>query len=77
MHAVGNMILQRKPSAKVAYIHSERFVSEMVRGLQYNAIAQFKRTYRSLDALLIDDIQFFAGKDHSQGRIFPYVQRTA
>ncbi|WP_428100588.1 chromosomal replication initiator protein DnaA [Candidatus Rariloculus sp.] len=70
MHAVGNMILKRKPSAKVAYIHSERFVSEMVRGLQYNAIAKFKLTYRSLDALLIDDIQFFAGKDHSQEEFF-------
>ncbi len=70
MHAIGNLILQRKPGARVAYVHSERFVSEMVRGLQYNAIAHFKRTYRSLDALLIDDIQFFAGKDHSQEEFF-------
>ncbi len=70
MHAIGNLIQKRKPGARVAYLHSERFVSEMVRGLQYNAIADFKRTYRSLDALLIDDIQFFAGKDHSQEEFF-------
>mgnify|MGYP001330313715 CR=1 FL=1 len=70
MHAVGNVILQRDPTAKVAYIHSERFVGDMVRGLQHNTIAEFKRAYRSLDALLIDDIQFFAGKERSQEEIF-------
>ena len=53
MHAIGNIILERNPSAKVAYIHSERFVGDMVRGLQHNTIAEFKRAYRSLDALLI------------------------
>ena len=62
MHAIGNLILARDPAAKVAYVHSERFVSDMVRGLQHNTIAEFKRSYRSLDALLIDDIQFFAAK---------------
>jgi chromosomal replication initiator protein len=70
MHAIGNQILARNPSAKVAYVHSERFVSDMVRGLQHNTIAEFKRSYRSLDALLIDDIQFFAGKDRSQEEFF-------
>jgi len=70
MHAIGNLILAREPGAKVAYVHSERFVSDMVRGLQHNTIAEFKRTYRSLDALLIDDIQFFAGKDRSQEEFF-------
>jgi chromosomal replication initiator protein len=70
MHAVGNEILQRDPSMRVAYIHSERFVGDMVRGLQHNTIADFKRSYRSLDALLIDDIQFFAGKDRSQEEFF-------
>jgi len=70
MHAVGNVILEREPNAKVAYIHSERFVGDMVRGLQHNTIAEFKRTYRSLDALLIDDIQFFAGKERSQEEFF-------
>jgi chromosomal replication initiator protein len=58
------------PGAKVAYVHSERFVSDMVRGLRHNTIADFKRAYRSLDALLIDDIQFFANKDRSQEEFF-------
>ena len=70
MHAIGNVILQRKPIARVAYIHSERFVSDMVRGLQHNKISAFKKTYRTLDALLIDDIQFFAGKERSQEEFF-------
>ncbi len=70
MHAVGNMILERNPGASVAYVHSERFVSDMVRALQHNTINDFKRAYRNLDALLIDDIQFFAGKDRSQEEFF-------
>ena len=70
MHAVGNAILEHKPKARVAYVHSERFVGDMVRGLQHNTISEFKRTYRSLDALLIDDIQFFAGKERSQEEFF-------
>ena len=70
MHAVGNSILASQPDAKVAYVHSERFVGDMVKGLQHNRISEFKRSYRSLDALLIDDIQFFAGKDRSQEEFF-------
>ncbi len=70
MHAVGNAMLERQPGARVAYVHSERFVGDMVRGLQHNRISEFKRTYRSLDALLIDDIQFFAGKERSQEEFF-------
>jgi chromosomal replication initiator protein len=70
MQAIGNLILANDPGAKVAYVHSERFVSDMVRGLQHNTIADFKRAYRSLDALLIDDIQFFANKDRSQEEFF-------
>jgi chromosomal replication initiator protein len=70
MHAVGNLILERDPQAKVTYIHSERFVADMVSALQHNRIAEFKRAYRTLDALLIDDIQFFAGKDRSQEEFF-------
>jgi chromosomal replication initiator protein len=70
MHAIGNQIIARNPAAKVAYVHSERFVSDMVRGLQHNTIAEFKRAYRSLDALLIDDIQFFGGKERSQEEFF-------
>ena len=56
--------------ARVSYVHSERFVGDMVKGLQHNTIAEFKRSYRSLDALLIDDIQFFAGKERSQEEFF-------
>ncbi len=70
MHAVGNAIRNRLPNARVAYVHSERFVGDMVKALQHNSINEFKTAYRSLDALLIDDIQFFAGKDRSQEEFF-------
>lgn len=70
MHAVGNLIIAQKPSAQVVYLHSERFVADMVKALQHNAINEFKRFYRSVDALLIDDIQFFAGKERSQEEFF-------
>lgn len=70
MHAVGNMIRTRNERARVAYVHSERFVGDMVKALQHNTINDFKTAYRSLDALLIDDIQFFAGKDRSQEEFF-------
>ena len=70
MHAIGNTILKNNPEAKVLYLHSERFVADMVKALQTNSINEFKRFYRSLNALLIDDIQFFAGKDRSQEEFF-------
>ncbi|WP_028885671.1 chromosomal replication initiator protein DnaA [Teredinibacter turnerae] len=70
MHAVGNALVERKPGARVVYLHSERFVADMVKALQLNAISDFKRFYRSVDALLIDDIQFFAGKERSQEEFF-------
>lgn len=70
MHAIGNLILDTNPDAKVVYLHSERFVADMVKALQHNAINDFKRYYRSVDALLIDDIQFFAGKERSQEEFF-------
>lgn len=70
MHAVGNALLKSNPEAKVVYLHSERFVADMVKALQLNAISDFKRYYRSVDALLIDDIQFFAGKERSQEEFF-------
>ena len=70
MHAVGNALVDRNPNAKVVYLHSERFVADMVKALQLNAINDFKRFYRSVDALLIDDIQFFAGKERSQEEFF-------
>ena len=70
MHAVGNHLLAKNPNAKVVYLHSERFVADMVKALQLNAINEFKRFYRSVDALLIDDIQFFAKKERSQEEFF-------
>jgi chromosomal replication initiator protein len=70
MHGIGNAMVEQNPAARVAYVHSERFVGDMVRGLQHNTISDFKRSYRSLDALLIDDIQFFAGKERSQEEFF-------
>ncbi len=70
MHAIGNEILYSNPSANIIYLHSERFVSDMVKALQHNAINAFKEFYRTVDALLIDDIQFFAGKERSQEEFF-------
>lgn len=70
MHAIGTSILEQKPTANIAYLHSERFVADMVRALQHNSINEFKRYYRNLDALLIDDIQFFAKKERSQEEFF-------
>ena len=70
MHAVGNHLLKRNPNAKIVYLHSERFVADMVKALQLNAINEFKRFYRSVDVLLIDDIQFFARKERSQEEFF-------
>lgn len=70
MHAVGNGLLRRNPNAKVVYLHSERFVADMISALRNKTINEFKRFYRSVDALLIDDIQFFAGKEQSQEEFF-------
>ena len=70
LHAIGNQIMRNNPQAKVLYLHSERFVADMVKALQTNAMNDFKRYYRTVDALLIDDIQFFAGKDRSQEEFF-------
>ncbi|VAW94188.1 Chromosomal replication initiator protein DnaA [hydrothermal vent metagenome] len=70
MHAVGNLIKDHNPNSNVVYLHSERFVSDMVKSFQHNTINEFKRYYRSVDALLIDDIQFFAGKGRSQEELF-------
>jgi chromosomal replication initiator protein len=70
MHAVANKLKERNAEARLAYVHSERFVGDMVRALQHNTINDFKAAYRSLDCLMIDDIQFFAGKDRSQEEFF-------
>ncbi len=70
MQAVGHAILRANPGSRIAYVHSERFVSDMVTALKHNTMNDFKAAYRTLDALLIDDIQFFAGKDRSQEEFF-------
>ena len=70
MHAVANKLRERNSEARLAYVHSERFVGDMVKALQHNTINDFKTAYRSLDALMIDDIQFFAGKERSQEEFF-------
>ncbi len=75
MHAIGNRMLQKDPGANVAYLHSEQFVANMVTALQHNRINEFKELYRSVDALLIDDIQFFAGKERSQEEFFHTFNR--
>ena len=70
MHAVGNKILKNEPNKRIVYVHSEKFVSDMVKALQLGAMNEFKSFYRNADALLIDDIQFFAGKEQSQEEFF-------
>ncbi len=70
MHAVGNALIEQNPNARVLYQSSEGFVGQMVKAIQMNAIDAFKTRYRSLSALLIDDIQFFAGKERSQEEFF-------
>ena len=70
MHAVGHVVMKTRPNAQVVYLHSERFVADMVKALQHNVISDFKRFYRSVDALLIDDIQFFSRKERSQEEFF-------
>ena len=70
MHAIAHLMKERDAEARIAYVHSERFVGDMVRALQHNSMNEFKTAYRSLDALFIDDIQFFAGKDRSQEEFF-------
>lgn len=70
MHAIGNQMVQENPAARVVYVHSERFVGDMIKAFQHNSIDEFKRYYRSVDALLIDDIQFFANKERSQEEFF-------
>src|SRR5690606_2385957 len=65
LHAIGNAILERKPAARVRYIHAQDYFDEMVRGIQRKSLHEFKKKYQSLDLLLIDDIQFLGGKDRT------------
>ena len=70
MHAVGNEMLKSDGSKRIVYVHSEKFVTDMVKALQLGAMSEFKEFYRNAEALLIDDIQFFAGKEQSQEEFF-------
>ncbi len=70
MQSIGHQILKNKPDARVLFLNSERYVAEMVQSLQHSKMNQFKAFYRNLDALLIDDIQFFAGKEQTQEEFF-------
>ena len=70
IHSVGNYLLKQKPSAKIRYIHAEQYVSDVVRAYQQKAFDKFKSYYHSLDLLLIDDIQFFSGKNRTQEEFF-------
>ena len=70
MHAIGNRMLRGNPNAKLKYIHADRYVSDMVRAVRSNSYDDFKRRYDSLDLLMIDDIQFFAGKEGTQEQFF-------
>ena len=70
MHAIGHLVTRQKPKMKVVYLYSERFVADMVKALQHNTLNEFKHYYRSIDILLIDDIQFFANKEKSQEEFF-------
>jgi len=70
MHAIGNALLLKNPNAKIVYLHTEKFVQDMVRALQQNSIDSFKEQYSGIDILLMDDIQFFAGKERSQEEFF-------
>jgi len=70
IHAVGNSIVQRAPTANVRYITANQFFQDMVASIRRQSVDDFKRYYHSLDLLLIDDIQFFAGKERSQEEFF-------
>ena len=70
LHAIGNKILEKDPKAIVCYVHSEQFVNGMINALRTGSITEFKNQYRSVSALLIDDIQFFAGKERTQEEFF-------
>lgn len=70
LHSIGNEIINKDPSKRVVYLHSEKFVQNMVTAIRQNKLEDFKSTYRSVDALLLDDIQFFANKEKSQEEFF-------
>jgi chromosomal replication initiator protein len=70
IHAIGNAVLDRNPTANIRYTHAEQYVSDVIRAYQHKAFDTFKKFYHSLDLLLIDDIQFFGGKNRTQEEFF-------
>src|SRR5438874_3172541 len=70
MHAIGQYVLQHNPGLKLTYISSERFMNEMINGVRYDRILDFRERYRSVDVLLVDDIQFVSGKEGTQTEFF-------
>lgn len=70
MHAIGHAILRRRPEARIAYLSAEKFTNEFIQAIQENALTKFRQRYRHVDVLLIDDIQFLAGKERSQEEFF-------
>jgi chromosomal replication initiator protein len=70
MHAVGRYVLQHNPSFTLTYISSERFMNEMINAVRYDRILDFRERYRSVDVLLVDDVQFLAGKEGTQTEFF-------
>lgn len=70
VQAIGNQLLEQNPNANIRYIHAERFVTDVVQAYQHKAFDAFKRSYHTLDLLLIDDIQFFGGKSRTQEEFF-------
>ena len=70
MHAIGHYVLQHAPAAKLIYISSERFMNEMINAVRYDRILEFRERYRTVDLLLVDDIQFMAGKEGTQTEFF-------
>jgi chromosomal replication initiator protein len=70
MHAIGHSILQRNPEAKIAYLSTEKFTNEYIHAIQENALTKFRQRYRNVDVLLVDDVQFLAGKERIQEEFF-------
>ena len=73
MHAIGHYILENNPKSKVVYVSSEKFTNELINSIKDDKNVEFRNKYRNVDVLLIDDIQFIAGKERTQRRIFPYI----
>ena len=73
MHATGHAIRQKNRHLRVAYMSAEKFMNELINAIRYDKTQTFREKYRSIDVLLMDDIQFMAGKEHTAGRIFPYL----